>query len=167
MSMKQKKLSAGLALLPVLVLTGNPYALRAEPSGNMPESVTVSGLVEKPFTVTPASVRKRAVAERQNTPIVCDSGETRKILKTYRGVLLRDILDSARVTVANPGSVGSITSLSVQPTTTTSFLPTMNFGTVRPERTPGSYSRKTESRSGKTASSSCCAQATGLQGLAM
>ena len=101
-----KKLSTHCGLLLVLALAAYPFSAQAKTDGITSETVTISGLVEKPFTITTSSIKQMKVAERENSAIVCDSGETRKTLKTYKGVLLRDILDSAKVVITNPRQRG-------------------------------------------------------------
>ncbi|ABL64508.1 molybdopterin-dependent oxidoreductase [Chlorobium phaeobacteroides] len=90
----------------LFVLSFFSAVAQAKPSGTLSETVRVSGLVEKPFTISTTSVGTMNVAERENTAIICDSGQTRKSLKSFRGVLLRDILDSAKVVLSNPGQRG-------------------------------------------------------------
>lgn len=105
-SMKKSTLAGRSALLLVLALSVSPFSAQARPESRESVTVSVSGLVEKPFTITSSSVKQMHVTERENTAIVCDSGETRKTLKTYKGVLIRDILDSAKVVIANPRQRG-------------------------------------------------------------
>jgi hypothetical protein len=104
--MRNMKLSASFGFLLVVVLTVFPFAAQAKPESQGSRKVTVSGLVEKPFTITTATVKQMKVAEGENAAIVCESGETHKTLKTYKGVLLRDILDSAKVVIADPRQRG-------------------------------------------------------------
>ena len=87
-----------MLLIAMLFTTGSVSAKKPE---NVSTMVTVSGLVEKPFTISPESIRTMHPVERENSSIVCDSGQTRKVLKSYKGVLLRDVLDSAKVVMPN------------------------------------------------------------------
>ncbi|NMW22318.1 MAG: molybdopterin-dependent oxidoreductase [Chlorobiaceae bacterium] len=104
--MRNTRLSARIGFLFVAALLVVPFTAQAK--GDNPESQTVKvyGLVEKPFTITTASVKQLKVAEGESAAIVCVSGETHKILKTFKGVLLRDILDSANVLIADPHQRG-------------------------------------------------------------
>ena len=102
----KKKLSAYFGLLLFLALAALPLTAQAKSDGITSGSITVSGLVEKPFTITIPSVKLMKVEEQKNGAIVCDSGETRKTLKTYKGVLLRDILDSGKIVLSNPRQRG-------------------------------------------------------------
>ena len=91
--MRNKRLSGYMRLLIAATITAFPFAAEAKPDSQGSATVKVSGLVENPFTITTSSVKQLKVAEGENTAIVCGTGETRKTLKTYKGVLLRDILD--------------------------------------------------------------------------
>ncbi|MCX6178930.1 MAG: molybdopterin-dependent oxidoreductase [Chlorobiales bacterium] len=104
--MIKKRLSVAAGLFLVAALTAFPFTAQAKPDSQGSGTVTVSGLVEKPFTLTTANVKQMKMAERENASIVCESGATHKTLKTYKGVLLRDILDSAKVVIADPRQRG-------------------------------------------------------------
>jgi len=80
-------------------LVNAPFTVQANPGSNTSETVSVSGLVEKPFTITIANIEKMNVSEHENAAVICDSGETRKTFRKYKGVLLREILDSAKVVI--------------------------------------------------------------------
>ncbi|NTW11346.1 MAG: molybdopterin-dependent oxidoreductase [Chlorobiaceae bacterium] len=100
------KSSSAKAIMLLLAVLYSAAPAMAKSNNSVSGSVTVTGLVEKPFTITPTSVKAMHTIERENSAIVCGSGETRKTLKTYKGVLLRDILDSAKVTMPNPHQRG-------------------------------------------------------------
>jgi DMSO/TMAO reductase YedYZ molybdopterin-dependent catalytic subunit len=104
--MRNKPVSLNCALLCILALPFSPFDAGAKSVSKESETVTISGLVEKPLTITIPSVKLMKVEERKNGAIVCDSGETRQSLKTFKGVLLRDILDLAKVTITNPRERG-------------------------------------------------------------
>ena len=104
--MRNKRLSGYLRLLIVAAITVVPFAAEAKGDNQGSATVKVSGLVKNPFSITTSSVKKLKIAEGENAAIVCGTGETRKTLKTYKGVLLRDILDSAKVVIADPHQRG-------------------------------------------------------------
>jgi DMSO/TMAO reductase YedYZ molybdopterin-dependent catalytic subunit len=104
--MRNKKASVCCGLLLILALPFFSVEVQAKTDNQESETVTISGLVEKPFTITIPSIKLMKVEERKNSAIICDSGETRQTLKTFKGVLLRDILDLAKVTITNPRQRG-------------------------------------------------------------
>jgi DMSO/TMAO reductase YedYZ molybdopterin-dependent catalytic subunit len=104
--MKKNGFSAHSALPLLFALTLYPLTVQAKPDWRESETVKVSGLVEKPFTITTASVKQMKVSERKNGAIVCASGEIRQSLKSFKGLLLRDILDSAKIVMPNPRERG-------------------------------------------------------------
>jgi hypothetical protein len=100
-TMKAMKISGSFLFMLICAALFSLTAATAKTPANVSGSVSVTGLVEKPFTITPESIRSMHPVERENSAIVCDSGQTRKTLKSYRGVLLRDVLDSAKVVMPN------------------------------------------------------------------
>jgi len=109
--MKNTRLSVCSGFVLAFALALYPLSTQAKTDSPVSETVSVSGLVEKPFTITIAGIKKMNVSERGKSAIVCDSGETRKTLQAYKGVLLRDILDSAKVVMPNQRERGEYTVL--------------------------------------------------------
>ncbi len=61
------------------------------------EQITVIGKIKNPMTLTVASLKKMNLVTGKDVKIICQSGEEKKNLKDFKGVLLRTILDSALV----------------------------------------------------------------------
>ncbi|RYD52356.1 MAG: hypothetical protein EOP52_09335 [Sphingobacteriales bacterium] len=59
------------------------------------DTVFVSGLVQKPFNITPATVAKFALTAVPAQSLVNDKGEVRKTLGASSGLLLRDLIQYA------------------------------------------------------------------------
>jgi DMSO/TMAO reductase YedYZ molybdopterin-dependent catalytic subunit len=78
------------------------YFAPAQPS----ESVRLTGAIEKPMTLTVESLRNRKPETRTNVKIVSASGEVRKSFRTVRGVLLREVLLEAGLTISVPKERG-------------------------------------------------------------
>ncbi len=61
------------------------------------ENVTVSGAVENPLTLSVADLREFPPQQVGEVPVVCQTGADRGKLQNLKGVLLRDILEKAKV----------------------------------------------------------------------
>jgi len=68
--------------------------------------VELSGLVDRPMTLTIDSLRAMTAQTGGPVDIVSSSGQVRKTIRSYRGVLLCDLLDKARVQLPNQKEKG-------------------------------------------------------------
>ncbi|WP_346320365.1 molybdopterin-dependent oxidoreductase [Chitinophaga sp. YIM B06452] len=59
--------------------------------------VMVKGLIRHAFTCTLNNVDAFRPETRNNLDIVCSSGETKKVLRSFTGISLKNILDSAGI----------------------------------------------------------------------
>ena len=64
------------------------------------ENVEVIGQVENPLRLSIADLQKMNVRTGENLKIVSQNGEVRKEFKTYRGVLLKEVLEKAHIKLA-------------------------------------------------------------------
>lgn len=64
------------------------------------DSVTVSGLVDHPLTLTVKNLAGLPVTEGRAFKIIGSDGAVKGELKTFRGILLKDVLDKAAVNIA-------------------------------------------------------------------
>ncbi|HTY99905.1 MAG TPA: molybdopterin-dependent oxidoreductase [Rhodocyclaceae bacterium] len=61
------------------------------------DSVSIGGAVEHPLRLTVADLRKLAPRQAGDVPLVCETGANMGKIENLRGVLLRDILEKAKV----------------------------------------------------------------------
>ena len=65
------------------------------------KQLEITGDVEHPLTLTVDSLKKMNVATIENFIVVCQSGSNMKENKTCKGVLLKDILEKAKIKQQN------------------------------------------------------------------
>ncbi|QEM68969.1 molybdopterin-dependent oxidoreductase [Geobacter sp. FeAm09] len=65
----------------------------------MSHELKVTGRVERPLCLSVSDLREMAALEIEALPIICGSGTEKGTIKSYRGVLLQEILDRAAVII--------------------------------------------------------------------
>lgn len=100
-----------VAIIHLLLMFSIPVAahgmpLVADTAGLITDKVVVTGLVEHPFTITLDNIRQLKPQTYNEVNIVCSSGETKKILHSFEGVSLKNILDSAGIKMPRPKERG-------------------------------------------------------------
>jgi len=93
--MKTKHVFLILALSIVTMLVSQAQV--KSDSGFVTESVTVKGKIKNSMVLTVESLQKMKVVNGKGVNIICQSGEHKKTIKSFKAVLLRDIIDSASV----------------------------------------------------------------------
>lgn len=91
-----------LCLITAFLFTQSLTA-RAQPRS---DRVELTGLVDRPLTLTVDSLRALPVQTGGPINIVSSAGEVRRTIPSFRGVLLRDLLDKARIRLPNPKEKG-------------------------------------------------------------
>ncbi len=71
-------------------------------------TVEIKGLVENPQTLQVADLQQMKPETRQNVKIVSLSGEVKRQIGELKGVLLREVLDKAKVKTASPKERGKL-----------------------------------------------------------
>ncbi len=69
--------------------------------GELTKEITLTGEVKHPLTITVDSLKKMNVFEGGELQLVCQSGENKKKINNFKGVLLKDILQKAVVNIEN------------------------------------------------------------------
>lgn len=70
------------------------------------EKVLITGLVERPLTITLDTLRTMPAQTGGPINIVSTSGQVRRRIQSFRGVLLRDLLDKAHIQMPNQKEKG-------------------------------------------------------------
>ena len=76
------------------------------PAQNQSAIIALSGLVERPVTLTIDSLQAMTVQAGGPVDIVSSSGQVRKTIRSFRGVLLRDLLNKGRIQLPNQKDKG-------------------------------------------------------------
>ena len=69
--------------------------------------IDLTGLVKQPLSLTVDSLRQLPVKTGGPINIVGSTGQVRHVITSFRGVLLRDLLDQAGVALVNPKEKGT------------------------------------------------------------
>ncbi|MET7000088.1 molybdopterin-dependent oxidoreductase [Chitinophaga defluvii] len=88
----------------LLIMTA--YASSADTSAPITTQVQVKGLVKHPFACTLKNVHLLKPETHTNLNIVGAKGEIKKVFRSFKGVSLKNILDSAGVDMPNPKEKG-------------------------------------------------------------
>jgi DMSO/TMAO reductase YedYZ molybdopterin-dependent catalytic subunit len=72
------------------------------------ETLTISGVVQKSLTLKIDDLNKMKIVERKDFKVVSTSGDIRKEFKTYKAVLLKDLLEIATINLQNPKEKGKL-----------------------------------------------------------
>lgn len=72
------------------------------------QTLSISGLVENPLTLKISNLQQMKITEGSDFKVMSTSGETRKTFKTYKGILLKDLLDKAKINLQNPKEKGKL-----------------------------------------------------------
>lgn len=73
---------------------------------NQSSRIELAGLVDHPLTLSVDSLRAMTSQTGGPVDIVSSSGQVRKTIRSFRGVLLRDLLDKARIQLPNQKEKG-------------------------------------------------------------
>jgi DMSO/TMAO reductase YedYZ molybdopterin-dependent catalytic subunit len=92
-------------IIAAIALAGNAIAAGkvADPSKFVTKYITVSGAVEQKLTLRVDDLKAFPPRQNGKTPIICMSGANKGNIESMKGVLLRDILEKAKVIPNNPG----------------------------------------------------------------
>ena len=72
------------------------------------ETFLISGLIENPLTLKINDLQQMKIIEGTDFKVISTSGEIRKEFKTYKAVLLKDLLEKAKIDLQNPKDKGKL-----------------------------------------------------------
>ncbi len=86
-----------LLMAAFFIIQASSFAQTKNDSSFVTESVTVTGKIKHPMELTVESLQKMKVVKGNGVTSICQTGAHKKNIKTFKAVLLRDVLDSASV----------------------------------------------------------------------
>ena len=92
-------------LLYTLILSFILHSIHAQ---SRSESIAITGNVENTLSLTIKDLQQMNVVNGTDFKVVSTSGEVRKEFKTYKGVLLSELLDKAKIVLQSPKEKGKI-----------------------------------------------------------
>lgn len=113
------------ALFAVCMAVAPGWSHAAPAAADMSHSVAVTGTVKKPLTLTPADLRQLPPASGGKLDVTRQSGDKAESIVSYRGVLLRDILD--RAVLDAPGH-NDMKKLAIIATATDGYVAVFSWG---------------------------------------
>jgi DMSO/TMAO reductase YedYZ molybdopterin-dependent catalytic subunit len=97
MKVKRVFLATGALALASMVVASEPHGHQHDGEKHASRTLAVSGMVKNPLVLDVAALRAMPATEFGETPMYCGREEPKYVVESYRGVLLRDILDAAVV----------------------------------------------------------------------
>ena len=101
------------------------HAAPAAAGDQMSHSLAVTGAVKKPLTLTPADLRQLPLASGGKLDVTRHNGDRAESIVSYRGVLLRDILDQA---VLDAPGHNDMKKLAIVATATDGYVAVFSWG---------------------------------------
>jgi len=90
----------------ILFLFFSHFLFAQNDKNNISNEVEVIGLVEKPMKINMESVKKMKWVERKDFKITGLDGTVKRKIANFKGVLLKSILEEARIKLENPKDRG-------------------------------------------------------------
>jgi DMSO/TMAO reductase YedYZ molybdopterin-dependent catalytic subunit len=86
-------------IIAAIALAGSAFAANkvADPSEFVTENISISGNVEQKLTLRVDDLKKFPPQQVGKMPVICQSGANKGNIESLKGVLLRDILEKAKV----------------------------------------------------------------------
>ena len=88
-----------------IALAGSAFAVE-NTDGPLTKEIHVTGEVDSALVITVDSLKQMNVFKGGKHQLMCRSGEKRKKINSFKGVLLKDILQKSQVKITNPKESG-------------------------------------------------------------